>query len=202
MFQARINKVLDSVNIFDVLVDVGFIAHHERHEHNVRCPFHGDGSEVHPSGRIYSDSKIASSGVYYCFTCGQTWDPIKFVRDYLGVPYPRALEHLETGFKVSKPTIQEILNTETRTPPNPSAKFSELDLEEVRALEEKKFVKAEEKLDYLETKLRNNIEGFSTDTFRKLGEIVDRIRWDLKMRRPAGIGNVDSLVEKVRKLLQ
>lgn len=202
LFAARVQKVLDSVDIFDVLIEVGFLGSGEKYEHNVRCPFHGDGNETHPSGRIFPNSKVANSGVFYCFTCGQTWDPIKFVRDYTGVPYTKALEQLEGDFKISRPTIQEILNVDTFQPKPLTAKYKELDLEELKKMEEAKFEKAAQKIDYLEKRLRAISKSVDTSMFRKLGEIADRIRGEVEERKPNCLDHLDAVLEKVRKLVQ
>lgn len=200
VWAARRAKVLRSVDIFSSMEFAKFLAPGNRFEHSVRCPFHAGGRESRPSARIYPDSRRANGGRMYCFTCGKSWDPITFLKDFIGVGYGQALSQLESNFEVSRPTAEEIVNLDLDFyRPKRTLKGTELLQSDLDRVADGAIEQAKSKLSYVESRLRSKRCEYSVEKFRALGDVVDLL-WDkCEKRDPTVSALVDKLLGKIRQ---
>jgi len=59
----------------------------------VRCPFHSDGRERHPSAKLYTER-------FHCFTCARSWDIISFVGELFNLPPIEAVRKIDDDFSL------------------------------------------------------------------------------------------------------
>lgn len=102
-------RIKEAANIVEVITDFLPLKRSGK-EWKGRCPFHGDRHDG--SFMVNATKNIAT-----CFPCNKTWDAVGFVKDYLGMTYPDALQYLAQKFGVpvddSKP-IQWVRTTPQR----------------------------------------------------------------------------------------
>ena len=89
--QETINRILDSVQIADVIGD--FITL-KRNGANYKacCPFHNE--------KTPSFSVSPSKGLYKCFGCGKAGSAVTFLMDYEHISYTEALKYLAKKYNI------------------------------------------------------------------------------------------------------
>lgn len=104
IFQKRIKNVKDKVTIVQVLKDYKLYPFtYEVEDFQMRCPFHGNGKETHPSSHVYAPSDDNPYQKFICFTCGKNFDVIAFVQEKEGIEdFTNVLQLLERRYNLPK----------------------------------------------------------------------------------------------------
>ena len=89
--QDTVNKILDSVQIVDVVGD--FVTLKKRGANHIACcPFHNE--------KTPSFSVSASKGIYKCFGCGKSGTAVSFVMEHENMSYTEALKYLAKKYHI------------------------------------------------------------------------------------------------------
>ena len=95
LFIEKLNNLLSSVSIVDILRDRFKVIHRGGSQYTVQCPFHKDGQETNPSMSV-DDSK----GIYKCFTCGAKGNVITYLKEKENKSFKEAVQYLGNRFSV------------------------------------------------------------------------------------------------------
>ena len=89
--RATIDRIMDAVNIVDVVSD--FVSLRKRGtSYKGLCPFHDD--------RTPSFSVSPAKGVYKCFSCGKAGNAVNFIMEHEQMTYPEALRWLANKYHI------------------------------------------------------------------------------------------------------
>lgn len=92
-----VQQIQQTADVLDVVGD--YVSLKKRGSNWIACcPFH---NEKTPSFAV-----SPAKGIYKCFGCGKSGDPIKFVMDIEGVSYGEALRHLAKKYNIEIPEVE------------------------------------------------------------------------------------------------
>ena len=164
-------KIQEEVPILTALRHYGFPVYDGGAKQQFPCRFHGDGTDVTPSARVYPDTNSA-----YCWVCQESWDVVGLVKRAEGMNFGDAVRATANLFGV-------------QAPPSPWLVGDKID-EELAALEEEvrptkdvevseEQVKAEALAlaDRLDLILLHRRDDTDLDLFINFMRALDQIRW-------------------------
>jgi len=184
----RVEHLLENVNIFEVLTQLGVIPYGEIQERNIVCPFHAFGRERKPSGRAYHETDQSPSGAFYCFTCGRTWNPIMFVKDFKNISFWEAVRWLEKIFEVTPPSIERVVERTARETPSTPV--------EVKTQANTPLLEGLELIDML---MRKGRRMLSVKQFRLYSDISDLLRYQIEVGSEQASQRVQQFLTKIKK---
>ena len=88
----RRDRVKQEISIFQVLLDCGYQVQDNEYEQQFCCDLHGDGHDVKPSARVYTDNS------WYCYACQVQRDSIATIQAKEEIPYGEAIYYLESKY--------------------------------------------------------------------------------------------------------
>ena len=94
--ERRKDRVKAEISIFKVLADFGYQIVENDYEQQFCCDLHGDGQDVKPSARVYSDNS------WYCFACSEQRDSISTVQEKEELGFGDAIYFLERKYGLGK----------------------------------------------------------------------------------------------------
>lgn len=94
--ERRKDRVKAEISIFKVLSDYGYEVLENDYEQQFCCDLHGDGQDVKPSARVYSDNS------WYCFACSEQRDSIATVQVKEEMAFGDAIYFLERKYNLPK----------------------------------------------------------------------------------------------------
>ncbi|MDJ1492772.1 DNA primase [Cytophagaceae bacterium DM2B3-1] len=92
-----VQQIQQAADVLDVVGD--YVSLKKRGSNWIACcPFH---NEKTPSFAV-----SPAKGIYKCFGCGKSGDPVKFVMDIEGVSFAEALRHLARKYNIEIPEVE------------------------------------------------------------------------------------------------
>lgn len=198
-YAARVENIKSQVTVADVLQHYGIDVRTVEREFQYPCPLHGDGQDNSYSARLYPDNFNGSGGTF-CFACQKSRDVVGWVKDKEGLPFSKALKHIERTFHVQNVPKAYIdpEDVEARSIPRKSiARDVDPKPELLKALEA---VEAQ-----LRRQVKTNREHFGMDKILRMFFVLDTVRFQLEEdtvdleASKAAVGKIYQALQKAPK---